>query len=258
MGANGFMGSHITRQLVAKGRRVRAMVRPTGDISALRGLDIEICHGDISDIRSVRDAMRGCGSVFYNVVDTRAWLVDPKPLYLTNVERLGNVIDASIAEKITRFIFTSSMVTLPRYSGSPASEEHAFDWWNEAPDYVKTRVLAEKAILDAVDERGLPAIMLCVANTYGPEDYGPTPHGNALWQATKSKGKALDCSLPTVDVRVPLRPVYSPRLRAASASAMRLSASVFDSKTFTPWPRSQWDTKNLLYSRCATPICSRR
>jgi len=201
MGANGFMGSHITRQLVAKGRRVRAMVRPTGDISALRGLDIEICHGDISDIRSVRDAMRGCGSVFYNVVDTRAWLVDPKPLYLTNVERLGNVIDASIAEKITRFIFTSSMVTLPRYSGSPASEEHAFDWWNEAPDYVKTRVLAEKAILDAVDERGLPAIMLCVANTYGPEDYGPTPHGNALWQATKSKGKALDCSLPTVDVR---------------------------------------------------------
>ncbi len=201
MGANGFMGSHITRLLAAQGRRVRAMVRPTSDLSALQGLDIEICHGDINDIDSVKAAMNGCGTVFYNVVDTRAWLVDSTPLYRTNVDGLANVLDAAVDEHITRFVFTSSMVTLPRYSGSPALEEHAFDWWDEAPEYVKTRVLAEKAVADAVAERGLPAVMLCVANTYGPEDHGPTPHGNALWQATKSKSTALDCSLPTVDVR---------------------------------------------------------
>ena len=171
------------------------MVRPTSDLSALQDLDIEICHGDISDIDSVKAAMNGCGTVFYNVVDTRAWLVDSAPLYRTNVDGLANVLDAAVAENITRFVFTSSMVTLPRHSGSPALEEHAFDWWDEAPDYVKTRVLAEKAVADAVAERGLPAVMLCVANTYGPEDHGPTPHGNALWQATKSKSTALDCSL---------------------------------------------------------------
>ena len=201
MGANGFMGSHITRLLVAQGRQVRAMVRPTSDLSALQGLDIEMCYGDISDIDSVKAAMNGCGTVFYNVVDTRAWLVDSAPLYRTNVDGLANVLDAAAEENITRFVFTSSMVTLPRHSGSPAREEHTFDWWDEAPDYVKTRVLAEKAVNDAVVERGLPAIVLCVANTYGPEDHGPTPHGNALWQATKSKSTALDCSLPTVDVR---------------------------------------------------------
>lgn len=201
MGANGFMGSHITRRLVAQGRRVRAMVRPTSDLSALEGLDIEICRGDISDIDSVKAAMDGCGSVFYNVVDTRAWLVDSAPLYRTNVDGLANVLDTAVAENITRFVFTSSMVTLPRHSGSPAREEHAFDWWDEAPDYVKTRVLAEKAVTDAVTERGLQAVMLCVANTYGPGDHGPTPHGNALWQATKNKSTALSCSLPTVDVR---------------------------------------------------------
>ena len=177
------------------------MVRPTSDLSALQDLDIEICHGDISDIDSVKAAMNGCGTVFYNVVDTRAWLVDSALLYRTNVDGLANVLNAAVDEHITRFVFTSSMVTLPRYSGSPASEKHAFDWWDEAPDYVKTRVLAEKAVTDAVTERGLPAVMLCVANTYGPEDHGPTPHGNALWQATKSKSTALDCSLPTVDVR---------------------------------------------------------
>ena len=177
------------------------MVRPTSDLSALQDLDIEICHGDISDIDSVKAAMTGCGTVFYNVDDTRASMFESAPLYRTNVDGLANVLNAAVDEHITRFVFTSSMVTLPRYSGSPASEKHAFDWWDEAPDYVKTRVLAEKAVTDAVTERGLPAVMLCVANTYGPADHGPTPHGNALWQATKSKSTALDCSLPTVDVR---------------------------------------------------------
>ena len=126
MGANGFMGSRITRLLVAQGRRVRAMVRPTGDLSALQGLDVEICHGDISDIASLKVAMRGCSSVFYNVVDTRAWLVDSAPLYRTNVDGLTNVIDAAVAENIARFVFTSSMVTLPRHSGSPVQENHPY------------------------------------------------------------------------------------------------------------------------------------
>lgn len=201
MGANGFMGSHIARLLMAQDRQVRAMVRPTSDLSALNDLDIEICYGEISDIESVKAAMRGCASVFYNVVDTRAWLVDSNPLYTTNVDGLANVLDAAVAENISRFVFTSSMVTLARYSQSPVREEDDFDWWSEAPDYVKTRVLAEEAVADAILEKGLPAIMLCVANTYGPQDYGPTPHGNALWQATKSKSTALDCRLPTVDVR---------------------------------------------------------
>ena len=132
------------------------MVRPTSDLSALQDLDIEICHGDISEIDSVKAAMNGCGTIFYNVVDTRAWLVDSAPLYRTNFDGLTNVLDAAIAENITRFVFTSSMVTLPRHSGSPAVEEHAFDWWDEAPDYVKTRVLAEKAVTDAVAERDFP------------------------------------------------------------------------------------------------------
>ena len=201
MGANGFMGSHVTRLLVAQGRKVRVMVRPTSDLRALKGLNIEICYGDVGNIDSVKAAMNGCSSVFYNVVDTRAWLVDSKPLFLTNVDGLGNVIDAAVSENIGRFVFTSSMVTLSRYAHSPTQENDEFDWWAEAPAYVKTRVLAERAVTQAALTRSLPAVILCVANTYGPDDFGPTPHGNALWQAVKSKYTALDCSLPTVDVR---------------------------------------------------------
>jgi len=87
MGANGFMGSHVTRQLLSAGRRVRVMVRKASDTRALEGLNVETHYGDITDRSSVLDAMRGCASVFYNVVDTRAWLVDPRPSKRFSVRR---------------------------------------------------------------------------------------------------------------------------------------------------------------------------
>ena len=146
MGANGFMGSHVTKQLLSAGRRVRVMVRETSDTRALEGLNVETHYGEITDRSSVLKAMRGCSSVFYNVVDTRAWLVDPSPLYATNVEALQTVLGAAIDSQLERFIFTSSMVTLARYAGTPAIEASEFDWWHEAPHYVKSRVLAERAV----------------------------------------------------------------------------------------------------------------
>ena len=65
---------------------------------------------------------------------------------------------------------------------------------------MKTRVEAEQFVLNQYLIEDFPAVVLCVANTYGPHDYQPTPHGNALWQAARGKGAALDCGIPTVDI----------------------------------------------------------
>lgn len=100
------MGSHVTKQLLSAGRRVRVMVRKTSDTRALEGLNVETYYGDITDRSSVLDAMRDCASVFYNVVDTRAWLVDPSPLYATNVEALQTVLGAAIDSQLKRFILS--------------------------------------------------------------------------------------------------------------------------------------------------------
>ena len=66
--------------------------------------------------------MKDVGTIFYNVVDTRS-LTDPAPLYRTNVDGLKNVVHTAKQMGISRFVFTSSMVTLARHSGSPANEE---------------------------------------------------------------------------------------------------------------------------------------
>ena len=202
LGATGFLGSHIARQLCAAGRATRAMVRESSDTSCIDSLPLELCVGDVSNVQSLQQAMRGSGTVFYCVVDTRAWLSDPTPLYRTNVEGLRNALDAAQKEGVERFVFTSSMATIGRRHIGVADEGDTFNWWGEAPDYIRSRVKAEDLLLEYCRERAFPGIALCVANTYGPQDYQPTPHGQLLWSAARGKlPVALDCGAPTVDIR---------------------------------------------------------
>ena len=127
LGANGFLGSHVTRQLVAAGRDVRVLVRRTSDTRAIDGLAVERCIGDVLDPPSLRAAMDGCATVFHCVVDTRAWLHDPAPLFRTNVEGLRNAIDAALTTGVQRYVFTSTIGTIGRNGAAPATERDEID-----------------------------------------------------------------------------------------------------------------------------------
>lgn len=202
IGASGFLGSHVVRQLVADNRPVRALVRRSSRLDALGDLAVEIVYGDVMDPASLRAAMAGVGTVFHCVVDTRAWLSDPTPLFRTNVDGLVNAMDAALATGVQRFVFTSSIATIGLNPNGPATEDHAFNWAKRAPAYVHSRVQAEDALLRYCREHQLPGVALCVANTYGPDDFQPTPHGRMLWDAATGRlPVALNCGAPVVDVR---------------------------------------------------------
>lgn len=181
IGANGFLGSHVTRQLVAKGAsenfEVRAMVRAGADTRAIDDLAVTRFHGDVFDSAVLRDAMDGVDDVYYCVVDTRAWLRDPSPLFRTNVEGLGNVLDLAVREPaLRRFIFTSTYATVGRRHGHVATEDDVIDARGLTP-YVRSRVQAENLVMRFMAEAGLPAVAMCVSTTYGGGDWGRTPHG---------------------------------------------------------------------------------
>jgi dihydroflavonol-4-reductase len=201
-GASGFVGSHTARLLASRGREVRALLRETSNAEAMRELPVEIVYGDALDPESLRAAMEGCGSVFHCVVDPRFWLTDPTPLYRNNVDGLVNAMDAALACGVQRFVFTSTMGTLGIDPNGPVTEDTPFNWRDQAPPYILSRLDAEDRFFAHCREKGLPGVALCVANTYGPQDYGPTPHGKALWETAKGELKfALDAGAPTVDIR---------------------------------------------------------
>lgn len=201
-GASGFVGSHTARLLTEQGRKVRVLLRKSSNIRALDGLPVDIHYGDVLDPQSLRDAMEGCATVFYSVVDPRFWLTDTKPLYRNNVDGLVNAMDVALELGVERFIFTSTMGTLGVNPNGPVTEDIPFNWLDKAPPYIRARLEAENVFLKYCAEKKLPGVALCVANTYGPQDYQPTPHGKMVWDMSCGRVKAaLDAGAPTVDIR---------------------------------------------------------
>lgn len=201
-GASGFVGSHIARLLTERGRSVRVLLRQSSNRDALADLPVEIVYGDVLDPRSLRLAMEGCATVFYSVVDPRFWLTDQTPIFRNNVEGLVNAMDAALEIGVDRFIFTSTMGTLGLNPDGPVTEDIPFNWYDRAPPYIRARLEAENRFFGYCRDKGLPGVALCVANTYGPQDYQPTPHNGQLWQVASGKTKvAVNVGQPTVDIR---------------------------------------------------------
>lgn len=194
IGANGYLGSHVTRRLVAGGQDVRVMVRDGADTVGIDDLALTRHIGDIWDTEVLREAMTGCEVVYYCVVDTRGWLRDPAPLFRTNVEGTRNVLDVAvepaIAATLQKFVFTSSYVTVGRKRGRVATEADVITDpadLNRLTPYVRSRVRAENLVLEYARERGLPAVAMCVSTTYGGGDWGRTPHGAIIAGAAFGK-----------------------------------------------------------------------
>jgi dihydroflavonol-4-reductase len=186
IGANGFLGSHVTRQLVADGHDVRAMVRPNAMTTGIDDLAVTRYHGDIWDNDTLREAMAGVDDVYYCVVDTRGWLRDPAPLFHTNVEGTRNVLEVAKDAGLRKFVFTSSYVTVGRRRGHVATEEDTIDLRGVTP-YVRSRVEAENIVLTYAKEHDLPAVAMGVSTTYGSGDWGRTPHGAIIAGAAFGK-----------------------------------------------------------------------
>jgi dihydroflavonol-4-reductase len=186
IGANGYLGSHVTRQLVGDDQDVRVMVRDGANTIGIDDLAVTRFVGDIWDNETLREAMAGVDHVYYCVVDTRGWLRDPAPLFHTNVDGTRNVLEIAKDAGLRKFVFTSSYVTVGRRRGRIATEDDVIVDRGLTP-YVRSRVQAENLVLSYAKEHGLPAVAMCVSTTYGGGDWGRTPHGAIIAGAAFGK-----------------------------------------------------------------------
>lgn len=180
MGASGFLGSHVTRQLVERGDTVRVWTRPSSSTQSFDDLDVEHCRGELSDREAVREAMRGVDVVHYCIVDTRPGLHDPAPVFRTNVDGLRHALDAAVDVGVPRFVFCSTVGTIGRAQQGPANEDLPHDWAHLGGAYIRSRIEAENLVLQYVREHDLPAVVMCVGTTFGPDDRGPSAQGQMV------------------------------------------------------------------------------
>jgi dihydroflavonol-4-reductase len=174
MGASGNVGACVTRHLVSSGADVRVLLRKSSSTKGIEGLDVERYYGGISDTAAVAAAMSDRDVVYYCVVDTRAELRDPAPLFEANVNGLRKVLDVAVNANLRRFVFVSTIgaIAIGR-NGETVDEDTPFNWADQAGSYIDSRRQAERLVFSYVADHGLPAVVANVSNPYGPPDWQP-------------------------------------------------------------------------------------
>lgn len=170
-GANGFLGQYIAEQLVARGDRVRALVRR--DSPKLTDLGLELARGDIRDEIAVRAACAGVDAVFHIAAVAGIW--GPWEHYY-GINTLGtrHVLAGCREHGVSRLIYTSSpSVTFDGREQCGIDERAPYpERW--LCHYPHTKALAEQEVLAANG----PHLATCALRPHliwGPRDQQLVP-----------------------------------------------------------------------------------
>jgi len=174
-GADGFIGSHLTEELVRNGYKVRAFVL-YNSFNTRGWLDqvpqdiqdnLEVFVGDIRDPHGVRKAMQGC-----NVIMHLAALVaipysyhSPDSYVETNVKGTLNVLQAARDLDTEKVVCTSTSEVYGSAKYVPIDEEHALQ--GQSP-YSATKIAADQMAMAFHNSFDTPVAIIRPFNTYGP------------------------------------------------------------------------------------------
>ncbi|MGH7779866.1 MAG: hopanoid-associated sugar epimerase [Candidatus Binataceae bacterium] len=199
-GANGFVGCHVVRALLARGDRVRALVRENADTAALAGLEVELARGDLRDRGAVARAVTDCDEVYHVAADYRLWVPDPSAMYASNVDGTRNVIETAYAARAKRIVYTSTVGTLGIPHGGIGTEDTPVTLADMPGPYKRSKFMAEQVALEAA-RAGAPVVIVNPSTPVGALDLKPTPTGRIIRDFLKRRMPAyLDTGLNLVDV----------------------------------------------------------
>jgi uncharacterized protein YbjT (DUF2867 family) len=105
VGGTGMLGGKVVSELLARGKRARALVRPTSDAKRLEQAGVEIARGDMMDRISLLHAMDGADSV----ISTAAGYTRHSKGDTDEIDKIGNrnLADAASQAGVRRFVLTS-------------------------------------------------------------------------------------------------------------------------------------------------------
>jgi len=191
----------VARELVRAEHEVRLIVRPEADRRQVRDLPVEIYHGDVRDLDSLRRATKGCTQVYHVAALYKLWVRHKQEIYETNVTGTENVLKAARESGVEKVIYTSSVATLGLPGdGTAGNEETQVSLADMVGDYKRSKFLAEQVALRYAGE-GLPVVIVNPSTPVGIGDLKPTPTGKLIVDFLNSKMPAyVDTGLNLVDV----------------------------------------------------------
>ena len=174
-GSDGFIGSHLAEELVKKGYEVRAFVY-YNSFNNWGWLDtlpkeimkhIEIFQGDIRDPNGVKEAMKGCDTVFHlaALIAIPFSYHSPDTYVDTNIKGTLNVLQAARDLGTARVLVTSTSEVYGTAQYVPIDELHPYQ--GQSP-YSATKIGADRLAESFYRSFSLPVTIVRPFNTYGP------------------------------------------------------------------------------------------
>jgi len=201
-GATGFVGAAVSRELLKKGHKVKALVRQSSVLDNLKNLDVEIVQGDLKDKDSLKRCLKDCKYLFHVAADYRLWVPKPKEIYENNVTGTENLMEEALSLGIEKIVYTSSVAVLGKpIEGDVANEKTPVNVDQMIGHYKKSKYLAEEKVKELYKTKKLPVVIVNPAAPVGPRDIKPTPTGKMILDAAMKKIPAyLDTGLNIVHV----------------------------------------------------------
>ncbi|HEY3497716.1 MAG TPA: NAD-dependent epimerase/dehydratase family protein, partial [Polyangiaceae bacterium] len=185
-GGSGHVGANLIRALLARGDRVRALVRPDGSREAFAGLELELVSGDVLEPASLAELVRGCRGGYHVAARVQTVRGREMELYRTNVLGTRNVLAAARAAGAGRVVVTSSLGAVGQPAAGPCSEGDGFNPFEEHLPYEESKAWMEHECLKAA-VAGQDVVIVVSTAVLGPHDFKPSRMGRVVLDFANGK-----------------------------------------------------------------------
>lgn len=199
-GATGFIGSHIAKKLVDRGEHVKILLRKSSQTSNIDDIDVERVYGDVMDMDSVNEALKGCDTLYHTAGVASFRKEDYQKMEEINVKGTSNILNAALEAGIKKVIHTSSIAAIGvDPNRGIANEETKYDLDYLGVKYLNTKHRGEQIALD-LSKKGLPLIVVNPSTVIGTGDIYLSSTAFILWFYKKKFPGYMDGTLNMVDV----------------------------------------------------------
>lgn len=206
-GADGFIGSHLTEELIRQGFNVKAFVQ-YNSLNSWGWLDesekeikdnLDVFLGDIRDPHGVRTAMEDCDCV----LNLAALIAIPYSYHSpdtyvdTNVKGALNIVQAAKELGVQKVVQTSTSEVYGTAQFVPITEEHPLQ--GQSP-YSASKIGADQIAMSFYNSFNTPVAIIRPFNTYGPRQSARAVIPTIITQIANGKRKIkLGALSPTRD-----------------------------------------------------------
>ncbi|WP_422929835.1 NAD-dependent epimerase/dehydratase family protein [Singulisphaera sp. PoT] len=249
-GGTGLLGSHLAERLVARGRNVRALVRPGSDTRFLESLGVELVRGDLADDSDkLSRALDGCAILYHSAAKVGDWGTWAE-FQAGCIDATENLAGAAASAGVLRFLHISSTSAYghPTEGGPPIAEDASLGqnvWW-PWDYYTWSKVECERMLWRVAGRDHLPLTVIRPSWLYGERDRTTT--------------QRLINRLRRGQVRLigpggnPLSAVYAGTVADAAILAAEHPGSVGEAYNITnQGPITQEEFLNLFAAACGVP-----